>query len=123
MAPTALRDAIITSAAVPTASQMRGPAAQVVAAMIEISTDTDMYFRKASTRGVILTYDMIQTPPTRVAIVTSAKRTTALIAATASTMPPHSRDTSYKSAGNDVPARRQDIGASNSNSYGGDERK
>ena len=46
--------------------------------------DTDMYFRKASTRGVIVTYDMIQTPPTRVAIVTSAKRPTALIAATAS---------------------------------------
>src|SRR6185437_8772439 len=123
MAPTALRDAIITSAAVPTPSQMRGPAAQVVAATIEISTDTDMYFRKASTRGVIVTYDMIQTPPTRVAIVASAKRTTALIAATASTMPPHSHETSCKGAGNDVPTRRQDMGTSNSNSRGGDEWK
>ena len=82
-----------------------------------------MYFRKASTRGVIVTYDMIQTPPTRVAIVTSAKRTTALIAATASTMPPHSHETSCKGAGNDVPTRRQDMGTSNSNSRGGDEWK
>ena len=102
---------------------MRGPAAQVVAATIEISTDTDMYFKKASMRGVIVTYDMIQTPPTRVAVVTSAKRTTAVVAATASTMPPHSHNTSCKSASNDVPARRQHIGPSNSDSRGGDEWK
>src|SRR5262249_22047936 len=59
MAPTALRVATITIAAVPTPSQMRGPADQVVAATIEISTDTDMYLRNASMRGVIVAYDMI----------------------------------------------------------------
>ena len=38
-------------------------------------------------------------------------------------MPPRSHDTSCKSAGNDVPARRQDIGAGNGDSRGGDEWK
>jgi hypothetical protein len=46
MAPNALRVATITSAAVPTASQMRGSAAQVVVATIETSTDIDMYLKK-----------------------------------------------------------------------------
>src|SRR5215472_12482803 len=99
MAPTALRVATITNAAAPTPSQMRGPAAQVVATTIEISTDTDMYLRKASIRGVILTNDIIQTPPTRVAIVTNAKRTTAPIAAMVLAMPPHSHDASCQSTG------------------------
>src|SRR5262245_56789162 len=123
MAPTALRDATITIAAVPTPSQMRGPAAQVVAATIEISTDTDMYLRNASMRGVIVAYDMIQTPPTRVAIVTTANRMTAPIAAMPSTMPPHSHDASRQRAGNDVPARRQDIRAGDRDSGGRDQRK
>src|SRR5689334_12042474 len=89
MAVSALRDITIVSAAAPTAIQMRGPAVQVLAATIEISTDTDMDLRKASSRGVIDRYDMIQTPPTRVAIVTEASRMMAPMAATLSTMAPH----------------------------------
>jgi hypothetical protein len=118
MAPTALRVATIISAAVLTPSQMRGPVAQVVATTIEISTDIDMYLRNASMRGVIATYDMIQTPPTRVATVTTANRTTALIAAMASTMPPRPDDAPRHCPGNDVPARRQDIRAGDRDSRG-----
>jgi len=55
MAPSALRVAAITSPAAPTPSQMCGVAAQVVGATMAISTETDMYLRKISTRGVILT--------------------------------------------------------------------
>jgi hypothetical protein len=55
MAPTALRVATMTAAAATTPSQMRGPPAQAAGTTMEISTDTDMYFRKFWMRGVILT--------------------------------------------------------------------
>src|SRR5262249_32755308 len=123
MAPTALRVAAMAKAAVPTESQMRGPALQVVVTTIATSTETDMYLRNASMRGVIATYDINQTPLTRVAMVTTARRTIALIEATASTMQPHPHDPTRECPGNDVPARRQDVPAGNRDSGGRDQRK
>src|SRR6266568_1829119 len=52
---------------------------------------------------------MIQTPPRRVAIVTSVRSRTAATAATVSTMAPGSDDAARQCAGDDVPARRQDM--------------
>src|SRR5215468_11352878 len=97
MAQSALRVAAITNAAPLTPSAMCGAARQAVGTTMEISTDTDMYFRKVSTRGVTLTWDIIQTPPTRVARVTAARRSTVPIAAialmeVASAMSPHPDD-------------------------------
>src|SRR5437763_5776373 len=78
-----------------------------------------MYFRNASMRGVIATEDIIQTPPRRVAIVTNVRSRTAITAATVSTMAPGSDDAAGQRAGDDVPARRQDMRTDHRNCGGG----
>src|SRR5262245_7972075 len=112
MAPSALPLAAMVTTAAATATQMRGEPDKVAGTTIAISTDAAMYFRNASMRGVIGTRDMIQTPPMRVAKVTRLSSSTAPIAAHSSTMPPRPDDAAGQRTGDDVPARRQQIRAS-----------
>jgi hypothetical protein len=111
MATTALRVAIITRAAAVTPIHMCGSPCHVAGATMAISTDTDMYLSKISIRGVILTWDIIHTPPTRIASVTAAMTSTATTAAIVSTgvasvMLVRPRGACREGSRNDVSARR-----------------
>src|SRR5690242_9929467 len=85
------RPVAATKAEAATASQIRGSLFKVAGRTIEISTDVAMYFRKASMRGVMTTYDMMRGPLIRVAKVIAASSETAAKAVHSSTMTPGSR--------------------------------
>jgi len=92
MAAIELRVSAIAIIAAATASQMRGDAESVDGTTIEMKTDAAIALRKAWTRGVMTTTDMIQTPARRAASVTSAINMTAIVAETSSTMAPRPDD-------------------------------
>ena len=118
IAASELRVSAITAIAAATASQMRGDAESVDGTTIEMKTDAAIALRKASTRGVMATFDMIQTPPRRVASVTSAISMTAMVAEMSSTMTPRSDGAAGECPGNDVPTRRKRGGAKHGDGSG-----
>src|SRR6058998_3045559 len=106
-----MRVAIMAATAAATASQMRGDADNVFGTTIAISTPLAMYFRNASMRGVIATVDMIPTPASRVASVTSASSNTVTTAVESLTMAPRSDRAAGERTRDDVPACRQHLRA------------